>query len=201
MSKENGGCTDLVRQIVAEADDSLSQSETAAKVKALGRPFSANDVGSVFRRLTETGEFIRNRVDGKWRYTGNPEYVPKPRGVPKGTTPANLFGKPMAAMGVVSTVEVATAQGPLTDAELRALADSIDIVPLASARPLEGGLPALDPGAARDPIGLMERLAAISSDIEDAIGDACDEQFPHAVIKGLVIANGAIARSVRELRA
>ena len=51
------------------------------------------------------------------------------------------------------------------------------------------------------PHNLVERLAAIGVDIEDALGDACDAQLPHELIKGLVVANGAIARSLRAMAA
>lgn len=51
------------------------------------------------------------------------------------------------------------------------------------------------------PHNLVERLASISVDIEDALGDACDAQLPHELIKGLVVANGAIARAAKSIGA
>jgi hypothetical protein len=49
--------------------------------------------------------------------------------------------------------------------------------------------------------GLPERLTAITQDIEDALGDACDAQLPHDLIKALVVANGAAHRAARLLGA
>ena len=51
------------------------------------------------------------------------------------------------------------------------------------------------------PLGLSDRLAAIVADLEDAIGDACDGELPHPVIKALVVANGATQRALRSLAA
>lgn len=54
---------------------------------------------------------------------------------------------------------------------------------------------------AGNPHAMAERLASIAQDIDDALRDACDAQLPHELIKGLVVANGAIARSARLVRA
>lgn len=51
----------------------------------------------------------------------------------------------------------------------------------------------------RAPCGLRDRLAAIVTDLEDAIGDACDAQAPHALIKALVLANGNANRALRTI--
>lgn len=189
--------------VLADAEDSLSKDEIREAMNARGLGHHVGNLGYVLRMREEAGEFIRNNVDEVERWTIDPSYVRKvkgqrkPHASPAATPPPAVLAP---GLGMAANVQVATAEGPLSEPELRALADSIDIVPLASARPLEGGLPALTTTSAKDPVGLIERLAAISSDIEDAIGDACDEQLPHAVIKGLVVANGAIARSVRGLR-
>lgn len=53
----------------------------------------------------------------------------------------------------------------------------------------------------RTQLGLADRLQAVATDLEDAIGDACDSQAPHEVIKALVIANGATQRALRKLAA
>lgn len=52
---------------------------------------------------------------------------------------------------------------------------------------------------AQVPHNLADRLAAILVDIEDALGDACDAQLPHELIKALVVANGAAHRAARLL--
>lgn len=81
----------------------------------------------------------------------------------------------------------------LTDkgrAELAAIVATADPEPAPSA-------PAVRASNAIAPLNLAERLAAISTDIEDALGDACDARLGHDLIKHLVVANGAIARSAR----
>ncbi len=80
---------------------------------------------------------------------------------------------------------------PMSIAEARALLDTIDPVPDAvPARAVEV-----------DPMNMRQRLAAICTDIEDALGDACDARLDHSLIKSLVVANGAIARTARLLGA
>lgn len=201
MSKNNASRTVAIRMVLADAEDSLSKDEIREAMNARGLGHHVGNLGYVLRMREEAGEFIRNTVDEVERWTIDPSYVRKVKGQRKlaaAPTAAPALAVLAPGLGMAANVQVATAEGPLSESELRALADSIDIVPLASARPLEGGLPT---SVAKDPVGLIERLAAISSDIEDAIGDACDEQLPHGVIKGLVVANGAIARSVRSLQA
>lgn len=70
------------------------------------------------------------------------------------------------------------------------------------AAPLPETAAAADPATRfRAPCGLRDRLAAIVTDLEDAIGDACDAQAPHDLIKALVLANGSANRAMRVLGA
>lgn len=46
---------------------------------------------------------------------------------------------------------------------------------------------------------LRPRLEAIGTDLEDALGDACDLGLDHALIKSLVTASGATQRALRQL--
>jgi hypothetical protein len=55
------------------------------------------------------------------------------------------------------------------------------------------------PKPARDELGLLARAEAVASDIEDLIGDACDRQLGHDLIKALTIANGAMHRAAHRL--
>lgn len=55
------------------------------------------------------------------------------------------------------------------------------------------------PRIVRSQLGLRDRLEAVVTDIEDAIGDACDAQVQHDVIKALTLANGATQRALRHL--
>lgn len=56
------------------------------------------------------------------------------------------------------------------------------------------------PSPTAAPKALTDRVDAIATDLEDAIGDACDARLPHALIKVLTIASGAAHRAARELR-
>jgi hypothetical protein len=51
----------------------------------------------------------------------------------------------------------------------------------------------------RDELGLHSRAEAVITDIEDLLGDACDGQLDHALIKALITANGAMQRAARRL--
>lgn len=68
--------------------------------------------------------------------------------------------------------------------------DLLEVIGVASA-PFRQSAPAT--------LGLRDRVSAIATDIEDAIGDACDAALPHDVIKALTVANGATQRALRAL--
>lgn len=54
--------------------------------------------------------------------------------------------------------------------------------------------------AAPRPHSFTDRIHAIASQLEDAIGDACDARLPHELIKPLVVASGAAHRAARALQ-
>lgn len=60
---------------------------------------------------------------------------------------------------------------------------------------------ASSPSPVSDPLSLRGRLETIAVDLEDAIGDACDTQLPHDVLKALAVASGAMQRVVRRFAA
>lgn len=94
--------------------------------------------------------------------------------------------------------------GPEGEASVYALAGDI----LTSAPKLAEAMPPMDPvhyaadaHELRTSLGLRDRVEAIASDIEDAIGDACDARLAHELIKALTVANGATQRALRQLAA
>lgn len=212
--------TDIVRKILADAEDSMTAAEVREAMKKAGHPFIAGDAAWVLRQRRDAGEFICNTVDGEKRYTLNPEFVQKKGGRPPGVAPANsparrapasilapaLGVAPVAALPFSESrdelLAIANMVQPMSEAEIRATADAWEqaLVPLAGVRSLDEmqPLPATAAGP-RNPMAMRERLAAIANDIEDALGDACDARLDHGLIKALVVANGAVQRGARAL--
>ena len=97
-----------------------------------------------------------------------------------------------------------SANGPEGEASVFALAGDLltNVLPMAEALPpMDPVHYAADAHELRAPLGLRDRVEAIASDIEDAIGDACDARLAHELIKALTVANGATQRALRQLAA
>jgi hypothetical protein len=86
---------------------------------------------------------------------------------------------------------------PDADAREAAAQSSVLFVDVAPLPPARLGMRVPE----RPRLGLVDRLQAVATDLEDAIGDACDGELPHEVIKALVLANGATQRALRRLAA
>lgn len=70
------GVTGAIRQILREAEDSLTSDEVALQLDQHGVLRPLNHVRATLRQRELAGELIANRIDGRLHYTLNPEYKP-----------------------------------------------------------------------------------------------------------------------------
>lgn len=114
-----------------------------------------------------------------------------------GVSSVNLAGDVAAAVKACEDVaaEVQARDADQVEAEVERIRVGVELGPLAAGdRPLHGD-------AVNAPAGLRDRLKAIHIDIEDAIGDACDAELAHRLIKSLVASGAAVRRALAELPA
>lgn len=206
---EQTGASAAIRKVLKQAGVELTVADIAEALPA-GIEVSNNSISAICRQRAKAGEFTSDVVEGKCVY-------------------GLVAGWVRSRSTSVETTLVVPELLPVAVAAAEPEADAIAAAEPAAAEPSDGdaasqvapAAPAtLDPSRAalgllnrverldfaptarvKAPLALCERLGAVVTDIEDAIGDACDAELPHAVIKALVLASGATQRALQQLAA
>lgn len=286
----NSGLTNAIRDVLAEAEDSLTVRQIADAVADAGLTVADHSVRALLRQREIAGEFIKAEIGGQVCYALSPEFVsnlnagkpriegpsawnliqqaledePAPvragdlidravslsnhghsresfrkaistafaegRMVRHGSHPSYSYaladegrnatpaedatcggddaspdaalpaGAPLAALGV----SMAPAVRPIPALVIRPVpadAASIEALRLAGIGDVEPSAHAPRQAPPLAVLGLRERLEAVATDLEDALGDACDFEIQHEVIKAIALATGATQRALRKLAA
>ncbi len=209
MSGYRTGTTAQIRAILATADVPLT---TAEIVDALPGVADRDAVSAILSQRRKAGEIVTSIANGKPAYAlvtgfepnrvGSKPGVPKPRAsaterakraAPPASVEPSTPAPPVAAAlpPKRSSSAAASAQSSAPSADCPAPArssDLLDVLDRQTARPTR-------PQA----FGLMDRLDAIASDIEDAIGDALDAGLDASAVKALVAAGAGLRRATHTL--
>lgn len=201
------GMAAAMRMIIDDADDSMTSRQIAHALQTQGVAFTRDSLRKHLRRRHGVGELVRNEINGQLSYTLNPEFVPSKKGRKLKT------GNVKVALRTAAAIAAHVEKLPIAD--LPAAVARVDAVPhlprhaLGPMATLTSGpvavgqaLPPIDavPHLQRwTSLGLRERIDAIANDIDDAIGDACDAQLCHGLIKALVLAGGATHRALQKM--
>ena len=174
--------TDLISKVLADAGVPLSTSQI---MESLPTGADRDAISALISARKKAGEIVASIVDGRPAYAlvsgfvkasvGSKPGVPKPRGAKESTS------RPSSPPAAAEPPPIATA--PASDDPPPAAVPNPALRPAAKAKPFTS-------------FGLLDRLDAIATDIEDAIGDSIDQALLPQAIKALVAAAGGLRRAV-----